>query len=63
MKKQTEINFSKLSKEQTNNLTTVVKETIVTNFVPVKNFTVVDLWNIRRKSKTTIDSRKSATFY
>lgn len=52
MKKQTEINFSKLSKEQTNDLTTVVNETIATDLIPVKSFTIVDLWNIQRKSKT-----------
>ncbi len=57
MKKQTEINFSKISKEQTNDLTTVVNETIAVDIIPVKNFTIVDLWNIRRKSKTTISSR------
>ena len=63
MKKQTEINFSKISKEQTNDLTTIVNETIATHFIPIKSFTIVDLWNIRRMSKTTIHSRKSATFY
>ena len=63
MKKQIEINFSKISKEQTNDLTTVVKETIATDFVPVKSFTIVDLWNIQRRSKTATGRRTSAAFY
>ena len=63
MKKQTEINFSKISKEQKNDLTTVVNETIAKDFIPIKSFTVVDLWNIQRRSKTTIQSRKPAAFY
>lgn len=63
MNKQTEINFSKISKEQKNDLTIVVNETIAMDFIPVKSFTIVDLWNIHRKSKTTRDSRKSTSFY
>lgn len=63
MNKQTEINFSKISKEQTNDLTTVINETIAMDFVPVKSFTIIDLWNIQRRSKTTRDSRKSVAFY
>ena len=50
MKKQTEINFSKISKEQTNTLTTVVSESIIVDFVPFKTFTTADLWNIRRRN-------------
>jgi hypothetical protein len=63
MKKQTEINFSKISKEQTNDLTTVLDETIAMNFIAAKSFNIVDLWSIQRKSKTTIHSRKLAAFY
>lgn len=63
MKKQTETNFSKISKEQTNHLTTVIDETIATDFIAVKNFTIVDLWNIHRKVKNTSRNRKPATFY
>lgn len=63
MKKQTEINFSKISKEQTNDLLMIVNETIAKDFIPVKHFTIVDLWNIQRRSKTTISSRKSAPLY
>jgi len=63
MKKQTEINFSKINKEHTNDLPIIVKETIAFDFVPVKKFTMVDLWNIQRRSKTTINSRKSVAFH
>ena len=51
MKMQTEINFTKISKEHTNALTTIVKETLAMGIVPVKTFTIIDQWNIRRKSK------------
>jgi hypothetical protein len=63
MKKQTEINFSKISNQQTNDLTTVINETIAMDFIPVKSFTIVDLWNIHRRSKTKTSGRKSAVFY
>ena len=59
MKKQTEINFAKISKEQTNKLTTVVSEMIAKDFVPFKTFTSVDLWNIQRRSKTMVSRRYS----
>jgi|GEM_PF-1959728 len=62
MKKQTEINFSKICKEQTNDLTTVVNETIAIDFIPAKSFNIVDLLNIQRRCKSAINSRKSATF-
>ena len=60
MTKQTDFNFAKISKEQSNELTTMVKETVATGFVSAKSFTSVDLWNIRRQGKTTINSRKTA---
>lgn len=63
MKKETNFNFAKISKEQSNELTTIVKETIAMDFVPAKIFSIVDLWNIQRKSKITTSSRKSAAFY
>ena len=62
MTKQTDFNFTKISKEQSNELTTMVKETVATNFVSAKNFTIIDLWNIRRQGKTSINSRKSVAF-
>lgn len=57
MKKQTDFTFVKMSKEQSNELTTIVNETIATDFVTAKSFTVADLWNIQRRSKTRINSR------
>lgn len=63
MNKQTEINFSKISKEQTNDLTTMINETTAMDFIPVKSFTIVDLWNIHRRSKTKISGRRATTFY
>ena len=60
MKKQTEINFSKISKEQINTLTTVVSEYIAKDYVPFKTFTTIDLWNIRRKSNSIRNRRHLA---
>lgn len=51
MKKQTEINFTKISKEHSNALTTIVRESLAVAIVPVKTFTIIYQWNIRRKSK------------
>jgi hypothetical protein len=62
MKKQTEIVFSKISKEKTNGLTTMVNEAIAIKLLPVRSFTIVDLWNIQRKHYTKITRRKSASF-
>jgi len=60
MKKQTEIYFTKISKEHSNDLTTIVRETITMDIVPVKKFTSTDLWNIQRRSKSRINSRQLA---
>ena len=60
MKKQTEINFSKISKEQINTLTTAVSESIAMGYVPFKTFTTIDLWNIRRKSNSIGNRRHLA---
>ena len=57
MKKQTTINLLKMNKEQTDYLTTVVSETIATDFVPLKLFTAADLWNIQRRGKTIMNRR------
>jgi len=62
MTKQTDFNFAKISKEQSNELTTMVKETVATAFVSAKSFTSVDLWNIRRQGKPMISSRKKTSF-
>lgn len=60
MRKQTEMNFPKISKEQTNTLTTVVNESIALGIAPFKTFTTADLWNIRRRSNTMINRRHLA---
>ncbi len=60
MKKETNFNFANISKVQSDELTTIVKETLAIDFVPAKSFNIVDLWNIQRRSKTTMNSRKLA---
>ena len=57
MKEQSNVNFAKMSKDQLIKLASTVKETVASNFVPAKNFTVIDLWNIQRSSRTRIQSR------
>jgi hypothetical protein len=58
MKKQTGINFVKISKEHTSALTGIVSETIAMDNVPAKRFTTIDLWNIQRSSKSTRHKRR-----
>ncbi len=41
----------------TQKLTTVVQETLATNMTPGKTFAVVDLWNIQRKKRSTLQRR------
>lgn len=50
MKKETDFNFAKISKEQLTVLTTTVKETAAADFIAGKSFTTIDLWNIQRSS-------------
>lgn len=57
MKKQTTNQFSPISKEQTEKLTTVVKETIALGLSHVKTFSTADLWNIQRRSRTIMSRR------
>ena len=57
MKEPSNVNFAKMSKDQLIKLASTVKETVASNFVPAKNFTVIDLWNIQRSSKGRIQSR------
>jgi hypothetical protein len=57
MKKQTTNQFSPITKEQTEKLTTVVKETIALGLSQVKTFSTVDLWNIQRRSRTIMSRR------
>lgn len=60
MKMQTQINFAKISKEQTIALAAVVSESIAMGYVPFKTFTTIDLWNIRRRSNTMRNRRHLA---
>ena len=57
MKKQTTNQFSPISKEQTEKLTTVVKETIALGLNQVRTFSTADLWNIQRRSRTLLSRR------
>lgn len=57
MKKQTTNQFSPISKEQTEKLTTVVNETIALGLNHAKTFSVADLWNIQRRSRTIMSRR------
>jgi hypothetical protein len=53
MKKQSNTLFIEISKEQVENLTTIVKETIAAGYnqAQTKLFTAADLWNIQRQKK------------
>lgn len=57
MKKQTTNQFSPISKEQTEKLTTVVKETIALGLKQVRIFSTADLWNIQRRGRTIMSRR------
>ncbi len=57
MKKQTSNQFSPISKEQTEQLTTIVKETLALGISHVKTFSTADLWNIQRRSRTMMSRR------
>lgn len=62
MTKQTDFSFAKIGKEQSKELTTMVNETLATDFVSTKNFTIVDLCHIRRQGKSKINSRRMTAF-
>ncbi|MBK8522220.1 MAG: hypothetical protein WAT20_15110 [Ferruginibacter sp.] len=55
MKKQTTNQFSPISKEHTEKLTTVVNETIALG--QVRSFSAADLWNIQRRGRTMMSRR------
>ena len=61
MKKLSNNFLAQMSKEQFENLTTVVNETLAAGFTnPArKTFTSADLWNIQRQGKTRIQRRLS----
>ena len=58
MKKQSNNNFTQISKEHTKELTTVVNENLAVEFFREKSFTSSDLWNIQRSSKTIMNRRQ-----
>ena len=57
MKKHITNQFSPIGKEQTGELTSLVKETMVLGKRHVKTFTSADLWNIQYKSRTGMTRR------
>jgi len=57
MKKQTTNQFSPITKEQTEKLTTVVNETLALDIHPTKIFSTADLWNIQRRGRTMMSRR------
>jgi hypothetical protein len=57
MKKQTTNQFLPISKEQTEQLTAVVNETLALGVMPAKVFSSADLWNIQRRSRTIMSRR------
>jgi hypothetical protein len=60
MKKQTNFNIAKMSKDQLIELASTAKETVAINLGPGKGFTVIDLWNIQRRNKSRIGRRHLA---
>ena len=60
MKKQSNHNFTQISKEDAKELTTVVNENLAVEFFQEKPFTSFDLWNIQRSSKTKMYRRHIA---
>jgi hypothetical protein len=59
MKKQSTTLLSTISKAQVDNLTNIVKETIVPGYAEIakKQFTAADLWNIQRQRRTFVQRR------
>ena len=45
--------FTTISKTETKELTTIVKETLAFGISHQKHFTAADLWNIQRQKKST----------
>ncbi len=60
MKKQSNNNFTQISKEHTNELTTVVNENLAVGFSRERSFTSFDLWDIQRRGKTMMHRRHIA---
>jgi len=59
MKKQSNTLFTQISKEEVENLTQQVKETLATGLNGHgRNFSSLDLWNIHRQKKTLSGRRQ-----
>jgi len=52
--------FTSISKEESKNLTTVVNETISFGHNQEKEFRAVDLWNIQRQRRSSLQRRHFA---
>ncbi len=57
MKKQSTNQFSPISKDETEKLTTLVKETLAVEINPCKTFSAADLWSIQRRGRTMMSRR------
>ncbi|CAN5822979.1 hypothetical protein BH11BAC3_BH11BAC3_03880 [soil metagenome] len=59
MKKQSTTLFTQISKEVVNNLTTIVSESLVKNYLPERSkvFSSADLWNIQRQKRALVQRR------
>ena len=59
MKKTLNSPYAQLTQNELNNLTIVLKETIALEFSNTisKVFTTADLWNIRRRAKTSMQRK------
>ncbi len=57
MKKQSENTFAQITKEYTENLTSVIKEALAVEFNHPKTFSTADLWNIQRRGRTMLQRR------
>lgn len=58
MKKQTTTLFTQMSKEETENLTKEVKETLAFGHSQSRVFSSMDLWNIHRQRRTLAGRRQ-----
>jgi hypothetical protein len=52
--------FKAISKSETKELTTVVKETLALGVNQEKHFTAADLWNIQRQKRSIVSRRHFA---
>ena len=61
MKKQSNVLFAQITKQNVDNLTSIVKETIATGLTSVTNrtFSAADLWNIHRQKRSFVQRRFS----